>query len=86
MSPSISLFDHHGNFATEVLQQQAKKIRDTCDVIAKAQELNQLQGYFLHLGRLTDPHDGAMVELWPSGLFEEVVEILSTPMDPNLVC
>lgn len=86
MLPIISMFDRHGNFAAELFQQQARKIRNARNVITKGQELDRLEEYFKYLAQLKDPHDPAMVELWRSGLFEEVVDILSTPMSSDLVC
>ncbi|KAG8926987.1 hypothetical protein FRC01_008142 [Tulasnella sp. 417] len=79
MPRTVAMFDGQGNFATEVFLQQARKIRDAQNVILKGQELDRLENYFKHLAQTKDPNDPALVELWPSGLFEEVIDILSTP-------
>ncbi|KAG8926989.1 hypothetical protein FRC01_008144 [Tulasnella sp. 417] len=78
--PTFSMFDSHGNFAAEAFQEQARKVRNSQSVILKGQELIQLESYFKYLAQTKDTHGPAMVELWASGLFEEVVDILSTPL------
>lgn len=79
------VFDGDGNFATEVFQRQVRKILNTTDVTLKAQELCRLDDYFKYLVQVDDPNDPVMMELWRSGLFEEVIEILSTPMTRDMV-
>lgn len=78
------MFDRHGKFAAEAFRQQARKIRNSRNVIEKGKELDLLQAYFKYLRQLKDPHDPAMLEFWHSGLFEEVIEVLSTPMSRDL--
>ncbi|KAG8926988.1 hypothetical protein FRC01_008143 [Tulasnella sp. 417] len=78
------MFDSHGNFATEAFQEQAKRVRNSQSVILKGQELDRLESYFKYLAQTKDPHGPAMVELWASGLFEEVINILSTPLSQDL--
>ncbi|KAG8896247.1 hypothetical protein FRC00_006213, partial [Tulasnella sp. 408] len=84
MLRTVSMFDDHGNFATEELQQHANKIRNAQSVIIKGQELDRLQNYFKYLAQTKDPNDPAMVALWPSGLFEELIDILSTPLSSDM--
>ncbi|KIO22419.1 hypothetical protein M407DRAFT_28067 [Tulasnella calospora MUT 4182] len=83
MPPTVAMFDSHGNFATEEFKQQAREICNTQNVILKGRELDRLEDYFKYLARIKDPDDPAMVELWPSGLFEEIVNVLSTPMSQD---
>ncbi|KAG9041692.1 hypothetical protein FS837_011883 [Tulasnella sp. UAMH 9824] len=84
MSRNAPMFDRHGKFVVEAFRQQARKIRNSRNVIEKGQELDLLEAYFKHLRQLKDPHDPAMLEFWHSGLFEEVIEILTTPMSRDL--
>ncbi|KAG8896248.1 hypothetical protein FRC00_006214 [Tulasnella sp. 408] len=84
MLRAVSMFDDDGNFATEELQQHASKIRNARSVIIKGQELDRLQNYFKYLAQTKDPNDPAMVALWPSGLFEELIDILSTPLSTDM--
>ncbi|KIO22418.1 hypothetical protein M407DRAFT_9949 [Tulasnella calospora MUT 4182] len=84
MPTTVLMFDSHGNFATEVFQQQARKIRNAQNVILKGRELDRLENYFKYLAQTKDSNDPAVVELWPSGLFEEVIDILSTPLSQDL--
>ncbi|KAG8926990.1 hypothetical protein FRC01_008145 [Tulasnella sp. 417] len=84
MSRNAPLFDRDGKFSTEAFQRQAKKIRNSRNVIQKGQELDQLETYFRYLTQLKDAHDPAMLEFWHSGLFEEVTQILCTPMGRDL--
>ncbi|KAG8944750.1 hypothetical protein FRC04_001565 [Tulasnella sp. 424] len=77
---SQTTLDSDGNFATEAFQQQVRKFLNTTDVALKARELCRLDAYVEYLAQVEDPNDPAMMELWGSGLFEETIDILSTPM------
>lgn len=85
MLRNAPLFDRHGKFAAEAFRQQARKIWNSRNVIEKWRELDLLKAYFKYMRHLKDPHDPAMLEFWHSGLFEELIEILSTPMSRDMV-
>lgn len=79
------MFDGHGNLITEVFQNQARAIRNAQSVLLKGQELGRLDNYFKSLAQTKDPNDPVMVELWESGLFEEVIDTLSSSLSQDQV-
>lgn len=79
------MFDSHGNLITEVFQHQVRAIRNAQSVILKGQELEQLENYFKSLAQIKDPDEPAMAEFWNSGLFEEIIDILSSPLSQDQV-
>lgn len=86
MSRNLPLFDREGNLITAVFHRQARNICTSRNAVEKGQGLEGLGSYFKYLRQLKDPSDPAFMVFLRSGLFEEVVEILTTPVDPDKVC